>query len=93
MAPRGSARLKHESEVPNGLITPDESMTSSGTVYPKFEELDLESFSDKLQDKLEESSSFRSYHGLPNESETFDREASERYRRSEAGKSRIALTI
>jgi len=89
MVPRGSARLKHESEVSNGLITPNESMTSSGTIYPKHEELDTESFSDKLQEKLQGSTSFQSYHGLPSESENFEREASERYRRSEAGKSQI----
>jgi len=91
MVPRGSSRFKRESTA-NGLITPDESMTSSGTAYPKYEEIDSVSFSNRLQDKLQRSSPFPSYHGLPSESESFEREASERYRRSEAGKFAIPVS-
>lgn len=90
MVSRGSSRVKRESAFANGLITPDESMTSTGTVYLKEEESAPSSFSDQLQAKLE-GASFSSCRGLPSEgdtfaNETFESEAAERHRRSASGK-------
>ncbi|TVY85402.1 Interferon-induced GTP-binding protein Mx1 [Lachnellula suecica] len=84
MVPRGSnAGLKRESTVSHGLITPDESMTSIGTIHPKEEELDSVSLSDRLQDHQVQGNSIRSHHGLRSfEGENPGSESTDRYRRS-----------
>lgn len=52
MAP-GARRVKRESTVAyGGLVTPDESLYSAGTNTPK-QEIDLESFSDVLEDPFQ----------------------------------------
>jgi len=92
MATRGSARFKRESTVAHGLITPDESMASTGTVHPKEEdeESDSVSFSDKLQAKLQEDS-FKSHHGLSFENHIFASEVAEHQRRSASGKMNLDI--
>jgi hypothetical protein len=90
MVSRGASRFKRESTVTNGLITPDESMTSFGTVHPKEEELDPVSLSDKLQGgsfNFHHDPPVNFHHGLPVEADSLNSEAAERQRRSASGKS------
>lgn len=85
MAPAGR-RIKRESTLGyGGLITPDESMHSAGTVTPK-REIDLSSVSDFLEDPLQgTNSSLPQQHGLP--SVSVEPYPSEQERRSESRKS------
>lgn len=90
MATRGSA-FKRESTVVHGLITPDESMTS--TIHPKQEtDLDSMSFPNQLQAKVQDDP-FRSHHGLPFENHSFASGVSEHQRRSASGKMSLELDI
>jgi hypothetical protein len=62
MAPGGARRLKRESTVAfSGLITPDQSMYSAGSVTPK-REIDVESVSDVLEDPFQ---GMTQHNGLP----------------------------
>jgi hypothetical protein len=77
-------QLKRESTiVVDGLITPNESMSTTGTITPKQEDSSI-SFSDNFEDKFA-GASFRSHDGLPLEDD--DHVIAERQRRSASGKS------
>ena len=83
MAP-ARRQFKRESTtiVVDGVMTPNESMSTTGTITPKQEDIDI-SFSDNFEDKLA-GASFQSHDGLPVEEDQHTRV--ERQRRSASGK-------
>jgi hypothetical protein len=88
MAP-GARRLKRESTVAfSGLITPDQSMYSAGSVTPK-REIDMESVSDVLEDPFQ---GMTQHDGLPAD-EGYQSMVIEQQRRSGMFPNTVYLTI
>jgi hypothetical protein len=67
-ATRGRTVKRETATTANGLITPNESMSSAGMLTPKREQTDFSSYSDIFQERLA-GTSFRSESGYPEDIE------------------------